>query len=993
MKTKLYFVIFLLLFIVSNIVSAQTDYLRRLPGYLLPEKALTESEISYIQNFAANSNRNLFISKPLPKEVWQRPPAPERILASDGLELINISKGSAAQSETWIAFNPTNPNNIIATSNDSRYMDPQNGYSMPAFYTTDKGQTWKQSNTPKMQNYKDVYIKLGTNPREATIFDPGVAFDSRGWAYYSYGFTLTSSTLTTDNNNGVFVCRSTNGGKSWDDPFPVAMETAGQNQPFNDRYSIVADQFSDSPYKNNVYVTWTIFPMGPAVMAFSRSEDDGQTWSNSTKLPGGSNGSNQSPIPAVGPNGVIYVVWRSQNEAGTVDAVFQKSTDAGKTWLNSPKIIQNVVEIGTKATVGNRRVLKDKQNMRISSYPILAVDNSQGSRRGWIYVVQTGKDDKGKISALYLTRSKDGGVNWESKIRIDNNDLNNDVFLPSIAVDPISGLVAVLYYSSQNDAANKGVDAYLALSFDGINFNNLRITPETWYLDRANDISPQPGEAGNNYWGDYTSIIAYNSKVYPCFWMPQPLTGDFNSLELFTANISTSPKPPENIGIDNTNHDVTSIKLKWTDPTQNVLGGPIGDYKIVIIRNGNQIAQVDKGLQTYLDNGLTSGQKYDYQIKTKTTDGLESQIRNFSAIAGGAAEPLPPSNVVARPSESGVNLYWDNPIAHIDSSYCSDLSAIEIYKNDTLFQTVTTNIQPGSKGLLKLQLPLKNFYKIKLKSVSNRNSVNTKSIFSPEVLAYSGAPLSTLNENWDDANTRIATYTDGKWAMTNKASKSSPNSITDSPTSKQAYGVSSIILAPVIINAPNTTLSFDNIACIKPDGDYAAISASNDFGNTWKELYRFDKLRSTKFNDSAQNSSWDDLHVTLLKFNGDTVYVKFTVSANVTSNLDGWYIDNIVLDDNPNEVKEGTPVIMYPKIFPNPSANLANLKFVLSVPSKLMIELYDAMGNSVYKIAETESYAGELDFPIDLTNVSSGIYYIRISDDSGTRTVPIVVEK
>ena len=47
------------------------------------------------------------------------------------------------------------------------------------------------------------------------------------------------------------------------------------------------------------------------------------------------------------------------------------------------------------------------------------------------------------------------------------DDTGNSQFMPAIAVDPVTGEVAVSYYDARNDAANARVATYVNVSIDG----------------------------------------------------------------------------------------------------------------------------------------------------------------------------------------------------------------------------------------------------------------------------------------------------------------------------------------------------------------------------------------------------------------------------------------------------------------------------------------------------------------------------------------------
>ena len=105
------------------------------------------------------------------------------------------------QNETTVDVNPTNSDNIVGGANDYRL-----GGSFSGLYATrDGGKHWYDTLhvVPSVQN-GDMLDSSG---------DPAITFDREGTAYLaSIAFNRT------DDTNGIWVNRSTNGGFSWTRP-------------------------------------------------------------------------------------------------------------------------------------------------------------------------------------------------------------------------------------------------------------------------------------------------------------------------------------------------------------------------------------------------------------------------------------------------------------------------------------------------------------------------------------------------------------------------------------------------------------------------------------------------------------------------------------------------------------------------------------------------------------------------------------------------------
>lgn len=998
MNRKITLLIFGLLFLI--VIESNGQY----KNYSIPDYLKPTYSYYYLNN---PNNPSIFTRKvkytPVPPEVAKYIPEQTRIQTADGFELINISPGNNAQSETWIAINPTNPSNIIATSNDNYYLGGYDNWRMSAWASFDGGLTWTHRTTPANRG---VYIDPPQNG-SMTIFDPGVAFDADGNALYTYGYTQINTNSEGSEINGVFGALSTNGGASWDgygNDIPVtaiALSAYEAGNPFHDRYSVAADNNPNSPYKNRFYVSWQRFRVNQGVV-FSYTTDGGLNWIGPTLI---GTGNTQAPLPAVGPDGEVYVAWINTNYPNEAQAIVRKSTNGGQNW--GPSIIaQSVVSIGTRHAQSNRFVLTDKQSIRVSSAPQIAVDNSNKSTRGWVYVVQAGRDVPNGSNRVYVARSTDKGQTWQNKIRVDDNAVGNDLFFPSICVDPITGTVAVLYYSSQNDPENnQGVDAYLSISKDGGNtWKVIRITPTTAYLNSLKTVSDQSfglGVGGGNlYWGDYTSVAAYNGVIYPLFWMPSLPTGDFGSLDLFTAPISQKIKPVTNLTAKSLYVDnQIKIQLDWVNPTTDMFNEPIDNFEVLIKRNdkpSTTIATIANNQPpTYTDVDVIDGTWYTYELTIRANDGRESVPVSVSVLAGGTLKPLPPYNITWRPKEDGVQLTWRNPEFAIDGSTIRELSGVKILLNGDVIKTVSlSQIQAGELVSDVIPMDAKTFAKVRLISIATRGEASAESDTTNELLVYAGPIYTTLNETFDDETNSIPRYSEKGWEITSVVASTPPNSIATTPTEKYENNTTyTMYLAPVVLGDTSNTLSFDNMSLIHRT-DYGELAMSTDWGNTWRSLNWYTISSSENFvPGDPQSSQWKNEVKDMRPYVGDTVLYRFSLVSGTGFTDRGWFIDNIRLDTRFDIYEAGHISSNSVNIAPNPVENIAHISMTILQPGNVSYRLFNSLGKLEIKADLGYTSNPFYSFDVETSNLASGMYFLQIQVGSSTITKPIIITK
>ncbi|MBV6513433.1 MAG: hypothetical protein FMNOHCHN_02965 [Ignavibacteriaceae bacterium] len=397
---------------------------------------------------------------------------------------------NTTQSEVSVDVHPTNENIVFVSPNTTNW-PVTTLYGTGGYFTSNGGTNWTGFDQP---------------PYGATSGDPAVSIGTNGLIYTGF-----IDAGTNDGGQGVAV--TSNNGTSWS-RYVVGPRPPGASDLL-DKNHLVVDKKAGSPYENRVYAAWTAFvstsPNNNDIEV-RYSSNNGQTWSNSSNVSGPINaGSHDQGINlSTGPNGEVYALWAVYDNwaAGVYgeDAIgFNKSTDGGATWAQ-PKRIYSAANFGIRGNLAN------KGNIRVSSFPVMGVDRTGGSRNGTIYAVWPQKTvaPAGSDPDIVLTKSSDGGETWAPLVRVNNDPLNNgkDQYYPWMTVDQSTGNVYVVFYDSR-DVTNDSAHVYIARSTDGgTTFDNIKVT------DRAFKPKTISGLA-SGYQGDYIGIAANRNTVYP----------------------------------------------------------------------------------------------------------------------------------------------------------------------------------------------------------------------------------------------------------------------------------------------------------------------------------------------------------------------------------------------------------------------------------------------------------------------------------------------
>lgn len=443
---------------------------------------------------------------------------PLNIQVSRDGEVMGASHLVTDFSEVMLAIDPTDPMHLLGTSKfffDSAAYKHYTG----VFETYDGGYTWDQLQPDGLE----VYTKTS---------DPVTTFDELGNSYF---------TLLTINPLGLDMLKKTVGG-AWEAPVTVDRTTRA------DKQWIIGDQNpqGDSPYAGNVYMTWanvTIDNQENARITFSRSTDRNLTWSPPITL---AIGFVEGPVPGVAPDGTVYVVYGRdyfyEPISGTLEIV--KSTDGGQTF-GSPTVAANVIGVPWNPP----DPFGHAHNIRIITLPALAISPLDGA----LYL--TWADYRNGDADIYFTRSTDGGVQWTSPVRLNDDTVGNgiDQFQPQISVAP-NGRLAVMWFDrrlpcpdlpwipvAHQGIVNGCIDTYMTHSFDGGQTwtPNQRVSAQSW--DWTLNL-PIAGEDG--FIGDYQGLASSNEYDFP-FWNATANLGQNpdNHQQIFVALV-TPPSIP-----------------------------------------------------------------------------------------------------------------------------------------------------------------------------------------------------------------------------------------------------------------------------------------------------------------------------------------------------------------------------------------------------------------------------------------------------------------
>lgn len=381
------------------------------------------------------------------------------------VELVPSKDGilSYGQCEPSIAIDPNNPKIMAAGSILDDY-----------YYSKDGGNTWSS------KKIKSKYGVWG---------DPVLMFDTSGRVYY---FHLANYKKTSWIDRIVCQSAKTVDGKFSKGSFPKPNGTKAQDK----HWTVV------NPYTNEIYMTWTQFdkydspnPKDSSIIVFSKSGDQGVSWSDPIRISkyGGDclDGDNtvEGAVPAVGPNGEIYVTW-----TGPKGLVMQRSLDGGKTWLSEEQFL-HVHHGGWNLDIPGLN--------RANGLPILVSDLSNGPNRGTLYLNWCDQRNGTTDTDSWMSSSSDGGITWSEPAKVNQDDSKKHQFFTWMTIDQSNGNLYFVYYDRRNYTDNK-TDVYISTSTDGgLTFHDTRVSDKPFVPN------------SKEFFGDYLNIAAVDGVIRP----------------------------------------------------------------------------------------------------------------------------------------------------------------------------------------------------------------------------------------------------------------------------------------------------------------------------------------------------------------------------------------------------------------------------------------------------------------------------------------------
>jgi hypothetical protein len=413
--------------------------------------------------------------------------------------VINVSATTGNQAESFINVNPTNPNNLVATSNT-------NANSIFRAYSTDAGATWTR----------------GTIATGVACCDGQAAWDTFGNLFFVY---------INNSVNQINVIVSTDGGATFSAPLTVG--TGSIDQP------------SIAVGNGSVWVDWN---QSGSMVARGAPVTGLGTWGpfNALQTIPSATGSFGGIAVGPGPNGGKVIVTYQSPTGGQGPSTIYANVDADGLGAGGfgPRITI------TSTNVGGFDFIPAQSERSIDAEAGMVWDATGGPFNNRIYLVYTEEPIfQSHDTEIYVRTSTDDGGTWTAPVRVNDDPLGpiRSQFLPYIALDPTTGIVAVGFHDCRNDNGVPGPGGTNMIPNDDAEYYGTFTTDggATWAPNRrlSGGFSNATASGNGIDFGDYVGLSAFAGKLYTLWADNANCDGTNPNGTLHAFDLYTNPLP------------------------------------------------------------------------------------------------------------------------------------------------------------------------------------------------------------------------------------------------------------------------------------------------------------------------------------------------------------------------------------------------------------------------------------------------------------------
>lgn len=262
--------------------------------------------------------------------------------------------------------------------------------------------------------------------------------------------------------------------------------------------------------------------------------------------------------------------------------------------------------------------------------------------------------------------------------------------------------------------------------------------------------------------------------------------------------------------------------------------------------------------------------------------------------------------------------------------------------------------------------------------------MDTSTVHFEKLYVLVGNGVVILNDNAEGTFSNWTASPTTSWAITTTASHSPTHSFTDSPNLYPNNANISMTLANAvnITNAPVIFIDFFHKYDTEQGYDFCNVEVSSNNGTNWQTVKTF----------TGESPDWTNENFDLTTFANASsqMKIRFRLTSDGFKNADGWYVDDVKLY-NYNVGPVGIPgnnvspaSFSLEQNYPNPFNPSTVIKYNIPNSAHVSIKVFDILGNEVAQVVNEKKNPGSYEVEFNGANLSSGVYFYKITAGSFT---------
>ena len=431
----------------------------------------------------------------------------------------------------------------------------------------------------------------------------------------------------------------------------------------------------------------------------------------------------------------------------------------------------------------------------------------------------------------------------------------------------------------------------------------------------------------------------------------------------------------------------------------------------------------------YRDDSLSAWIPYDTNLPNVTVTDLEINILDAKIVASTYGRGVWQSPIPLQPADNEIALVSiENPSSLIINCNADSLSFLvkntgsstisdfainysingteAIYNwNGNLPSQTSTIVEIPNVTIIKGNSTIQANVVLANDAFSNNNSVNI------QVLNNDNGQVGVVN-NFETIESALLTSQEGPISSWQRGTPSGLL-LNQTASGSKAYGTNlngnyrdntkAFLYSQCydLTQITNPIMRFKMAFDIEENWDVLYVEYTTDFGENWTVLgtandanwYNSDRNPETAGDcDICPGAQWTGTNTNLLEYsymlnsfsNENNIMFRFVFHSDYTVTQEGAVIDDFVIDGTLSAQDFETNSIA---VFPNPTKGLFTLSYGNFKPQQ--IEIYDVTGKKIVSVDNTKITENQTE--LNLAHVSSGIYFIKISNEN-SQTVKRIIK-